>query len=161
MNLDKTEAVVNASPMICLGKAGLLDVLLSTYDRIIIPQRVIDEIKAGPDNDPAKLFLERGQHFTVAPSVVISDLVIEWDLGAGESAVLDYAARHSPIVAIIDDAAARRCARTLNVRYCGSLGVVLKAHKLEIIKDLSDVLSALQEAGLYVTQDILSRMKSM
>ncbi len=161
MNVPKQKGVVNASPLICLGKAGLMDVLLGTYECLIIPQRVIDEIKAGPENDPARLFVEQGRNFMVAPSEVVSDHVIEWDLGAGESAVLDYAVRHSPIVAIIDDAAARRCARTLNVPYCGSVGVVIKAHKMGIIKDLSGVLKALRGAGLYVTEDILGHLQDL
>lgn len=159
MNSAEEDAVVNASPLICLGKAGMLDVFLSAYDQIFIPQQVAAEITAGPENDPARLFIERGQQFRTIANLAISDIVKEWDLGAGESSVLEYASQHPPMIAIIDDAAARRCARTLNVRYSGSLGVVLKAHKLGILKNMPDALSALKDAGLYVTQDVLERLQ--
>lgn len=39
--------VFNASPVIVLAKAGLLEKVLGMADKVIIPQRVADEIARG------------------------------------------------------------------------------------------------------------------
>jgi hypothetical protein len=48
--------VFNASPVIVLAKAGLLDAILLIGDLVQIPQAVVDEIQRVDDpNDPARL----------------------------------------------------------------------------------------------------------
>ena len=39
--------IVNASPLICLAKAGNLDLLLKLPDEVIVPSVVVEEIQAG------------------------------------------------------------------------------------------------------------------
>ncbi|MBK8985627.1 MAG: hypothetical protein IPM39_06035 [Chloroflexi bacterium] len=49
--------VVNASPIIVLAKVGHAHLLPALADKIIVPQKVVDEINAGPSADPARLWL--------------------------------------------------------------------------------------------------------
>ena len=44
--------VVNASPLICLAKAGFSDFLLKLPDEIIVPNAIKEEIHAGQLGDP-------------------------------------------------------------------------------------------------------------
>ena len=81
--------VVNASPVICLAKAGFLDLLLKLPDEKIIPGTVMEEIHAGQTGDPAQAALSSGM-FTVM-EVPAKPEILAWDLGKGESAVLSYA----------------------------------------------------------------------
>jgi predicted nucleic acid-binding protein len=46
--------VINASPLICLAKAGYVDLLLKLPNEAVIPQAVVDEIQAGRAGDPGK-----------------------------------------------------------------------------------------------------------
>jgi predicted nucleic acid-binding protein len=47
-----------------------------------------------------------------------------WDLGAGETAVLSYALANSGWTAVVDDNAARKCARSFAISAKGTLAVV-------------------------------------
>jgi len=81
--------VVDASPLICLHKSGLLSLLPSLFAEIIVPEKVLHEItaKAGIDLSTMKQFkLEEG--------IVIPTSIASWDLGEGESAVLAFALKN-------------------------------------------------------------------
>lgn len=49
--------VVNASPLILLGKIARLSLLAELSERVVIPHEVALEIDAGPAADPARLWL--------------------------------------------------------------------------------------------------------
>jgi len=49
--------IVNASPLILLGKINRLDLLEQLCRSLVIPYPVSLEILAGPDLDPAKIWI--------------------------------------------------------------------------------------------------------
>ena len=80
--------IIDASPLILLGKAGQLD-WLPQMGRIVIPESVAAEVAAGSPADPARQWLAASEGVAyierdIAPT---SDL-LAWDLGAGETAVI-------------------------------------------------------------------------
>lgn len=104
--------VVNASPIITLAKAGYLHLLSDLAPEFQVPEVVARELLAGRPEDPARQALESGWG-PRAPVGSIPAQILEWGLGQGESAVLTVAKERTQSVAVLDDAAARRCARTL------------------------------------------------
>lgn len=152
-------AIANASPLICLAKAGLLGILFRMFPRVYIPRAVFDEVMAGPDDDHARLFLEDSESITIVDPASTSEIVREWDLGAGETSVLTCVLEKMNSIAIIDDAAARKCARTLSIPYCGSLGVLARAQKAGLIANLNACVLALRASGLYLSQEVVDRLK--
>jgi predicted nucleic acid-binding protein len=107
--------VVNASPLISLERIGCLTLLERLAKEVVLPSAVIAEIGTGPR---ALLPTQLGSHRLVTvPS--IHPVVAAWDLGAGESEVISWAASASGTVAVIDDRAARSCAAALGVRTSG------------------------------------------
>jgi hypothetical protein len=46
--------VCNASPLIVLAKAKLLPVIPKIFERAFVPRAVLDEISAGPPDDPIR-----------------------------------------------------------------------------------------------------------
>ena len=77
--------VFNASPIIVLAKAGLLDSILRLASQVIIPRAVADEIASFKDpSDAACLWLSKSvasSFLADAPST--SEFVTAWGLGAG------------------------------------------------------------------------------
>ena len=69
-----------------------------------------------------------------------------WDLGQGETAVLTYALAHPKWVAVLEDGAARRCARSLSLMITGTLAVVLLAKQYGLINSAAQVLHDLRSA---------------
>jgi predicted nucleic acid-binding protein len=146
--------VVNASPIIALAKVDCLHLLHDLCKELLIPKAVAMEILAGPPLDPARHALERGWGPTVATDQIAPDL-LEWGLGVGETAVLAIAMERSPATAVLDDAAARTCARALGIEVIGTLGVVLRAKKRALIPSAADVLKSLRAAGLRLDDSMI------
>ena len=145
--------VTNASPLICLGKAGYLDLLLQLPDEIVVPQAVVQEIEAGPAGDPAKQFIESGK-LPVAEVSVLPE-ILAWDLGKGESAVLSYALSNPGWTAIIDDLAARKCAKSYAIPLRGRLAIIMLAKKKDLIPSAKEGMLALQAAGLRLDDAVI------
>lgn len=47
--------VVNASPLIALAKISQVGLFPQLCSTLVIPRGVVQEIQAGPDDDPAKI----------------------------------------------------------------------------------------------------------
>lgn len=79
----------------------------------------------------------------------------------GETAVLSYAITHPKWIAVLDDGAARRCARSLSLMITGTLTVVLLARQHGLIDSAARVLHDLRSAGFRLDdktiQDALER----
>ena len=146
--------VVNASPIIALAKVGRLHLLDDLCRELLVPEAVAAEILAGPPSDPARRALEDGWGPTVAANRIAPDL-LEWGLGTGETAVLAVAMERKPATAVLDDAAARTCAKALGIEVIGTLGVVLRAKKKAIISSAADVLKALRVGGLRLDDNMI------
>jgi predicted nucleic acid-binding protein len=69
----------------------------------------------------------------------------------GESSVIAVALQHSGSMAILDDLAARRCAQALKLPMQGTLGLVLVAKRIGLIKAVLPVVEDLEHAGMYMT----------
>ena len=82
--------VVNASPLISLAKIGRLDLLRAADRDVLIPAAVAEEILAGPAGDPASVALTARDLPDPVPMASRVE-VVEWGLGAGETAVLSLA----------------------------------------------------------------------
>lgn len=128
--------VLNASPLIVLINAGHEDLIRQLAEETIVPQAVADEILAGPADDAARLQIDGGE-WLVRDTPAASDELLAWDLGAGETAVVSYALANPGWTAILDDSAARRCARTFSIPLKGTLGIVLLAKRRGVISSAS------------------------
>ncbi len=143
--------VVNASPLICLGKLGHLDWLDQLATEVVIPSGVAQEIENGPPGDAARRWLQAVGAPHVRAIDQIDPEIAAWDLGAGERAVLTWARRNPGFTAILDDRAARRCADVFGVTVCGTVGILMRAKRARLTPNLAAVLDAATKAGLYLS----------
>jgi predicted nucleic acid-binding protein len=146
--------IVNASPVITMAKAGYLSLFEQLAPTILIPEAVAREILAAPASDSARKAIEDGWGHRVPP-VGIPNSILEWGLGSGESAVLASALEIRGSSAVLDDAAARKCARTLRIPLIGTLGAVLRAKRLGLIPAAAEVVKALRSAGLRLDDETI------
>jgi predicted nucleic acid-binding protein len=135
---------------------NLLEVLHEPGVPVVVPDAVLTELGGLGPNDPAALAVGQSSWLQVVPSPPIPASVQAWTLDAGESAVLAVALEQPDSQAILDDLAARRCARALNVPLQGTLGLILVARQLGIIPAVRPVLDTLRQSGMYVS-DRLAR----
>ena len=135
---------VNTSPLIFLSQGGFLDLLQLLSATIVVPQAVATEIAAYGKDDPTAQALSQTDWLVVRDTPPVPTVIQNWDLGAGESAVLSWGYAHPGTEVIIDDLAGRRCAETFGIPVRGTLGLVLIAKKRGAISSARPVLEKLR-----------------
>ena len=126
--------------------------------KVVVPQPVADELLAGAEDDPARQWLAYGEgRPLVTPGASVPREPAAWDLGAGETAVLAWAVTAPGCEAVLDDAAARRCAQVYRIPVRGTLGLVVLAKRRGFITECRPVFRRLTESGLFVTPALLEQ----
>lgn len=148
--------VANASPIIVLARCSHLDLLTELSREVLIPQAVVDEIVSGSPADPARQLIESGWGARAVPRLVSPEL-LEWGLGPGETSVLALAQERAPAVALLDDAAARTCAKAIGVPVIGSLGIIVRAKKQGLLPSAAEAVRTLRDTGLYLDNETIHR----
>ena len=154
-------AVVNASPLMFLSKAGLIELLRVVAPQIVVPEPVAQEIaRRGPEDITAKA-LASVPWLTAIAATPVPSLIQSWDLGAGESAVLAHALANSGMIAIIGDGMGRRCAEALGIALSGTLGLVMLAKQRGVISAARPVIAALKQHGMFLSEQTIDRAMAL
>jgi len=146
--------ILNASPLIVLARVGQTRLFTALAERVIVPSAVAAEIDAGPDDDPARAILQ-ARHFEIIAAPPAAPELLNWDLGAGETAVLSVALAEPGWIAILDDAAARKCARSFSLPVKGTLAVVLLARQKGLIPSAVEVLRSIRASGFRLDDRVI------
>jgi len=145
--------VVNSSPLICLSKSGLINILPSMFNNIVVPDLVFKEVMNKESRE-----LKWDKRIYKIADVTITPQVASWDLGNGESSVLSFALSNKEYWAIIDDREARRCAISLGCHYTGTVGIIVLAKKKGIITSVRDSMEKLRNAGLWLSETFVNEV---
>jgi predicted nucleic acid-binding protein len=147
--------VSNASPLIVLAKADLLWILPRLFSSVLLPQAVRAEIEAGDSEDPMRKLLASCSWLVGVELVPPLSPLSVWQLGHGESEVIEYVRLHGDLLALLDDRVARRAAQTLGVKVHGTLSVVAMAVRGGHVPSFPAAVAQLKAAGLYVSDDLV------
>lgn len=136
--------ISNTSCLIVLDNIGMLDVLKELYGKVFITEEVLKEfgktvpdwieVRKVSDNKYLKLmknFVDLGEASTIALAVETDDIVI-----------------------ILDDLKARKLGQKLNLKITGTIGVLIKARKRNIITSTQEVLNRLRNEGFRISDEI-------
>jgi len=152
--------VLNASPLICLFKSGLVDLIPALFQDIVVPEAVIKEVMAEGKIDFAAQTLISRKWIRRMPEISIDPLVAAWDLGEGESAVLSFALKNAEYWVVMDDREARRCAISLRCHFIGTIGIIILAKRRGIINSVRESLEKLQNAGFWLSETLIKEICS-
>lgn len=147
--------IVDASPLILLANAGHEQLFAQLADEILVPQAVAREVRAGPKHDRARLLVTK-RYWQITNTPAPSSALLAWDLGAGETSVLAYSIANPDWTAILDDGAARRCAKAFGVPIKGTLAIVLLAKQRQLISSARDLLDQLRNNGFRIDENLLT-----
>jgi predicted nucleic acid-binding protein len=95
--------VVNASPLILLGKVEQIQMLGALAGEIAVPRAVIREVSAKSDGARTVQTLTAIKSTIVVDDEVPPASILSWDLGPGETQVISHAVIHSANRVVIDD----------------------------------------------------------
>jgi predicted nucleic acid-binding protein len=146
--------ILNASPLIVLSRVGQEHLFQALAGDIVVPAAVAREVNAGGASDPAVRFLAR-RSARIVESPRTPEELLAWDLGAGETAVIACALADPSWTVILDDGAARRCARSFDLRVKGTLAVILMAKQAGLVPSAADVLHRLVASGFRLDDAVI------
>lgn len=152
------KAISNTSPLLYLGRAGIIEWLPKLFEEIWVPQSVVDELLAG----------QRRGYDVLDPNfydwlqiVNPQHTPIEWlalDLGAGELAAMTLALENPESVVILDDQLARRTAQAAGLAVWGTLKILLEAKEHGLTEYIQPFLNLLENTGMWISSDIRYRI---
>ncbi len=149
--------VVNASPVILLGKADIIHFLPQLCDELVIPAVVVAEVQQGRLADAGRDWLAGEGLNYVRPAPPLHSALALWNGGAGEAEVISWALAHPGFLAVLDDRAARRLATLHGVPILGSLRVIVRAKERGLIPLARPALEKLRGARAYVSDELIDR----
>jgi predicted nucleic acid-binding protein len=79
------------------------------------------------------------------------------NLGRGESEVIALA-YETKLRVLIDDLKARKIAKDMGLSISGSIGVLLKAGELGLIKSTYEKIKELKDKGFYISDELLDEI---
>lgn len=151
--------VINTSPTLALLAAmeGSLDWLSSLYSEIIMPFEVVEEIRVGGNEGQLDSVI-RCRTINCSQSPTNSAPFLRNTLDRGEAAVIQLALdRQIPLVCI-DEMAGRRLARLSGLRVTGSLGVLLKAKKQNLVPRVRPCIDNMLRHGIWLKPDLIDEV---
>ena len=151
-----TTWVVDTSPLIFLSKLGHLDMLRRSADTICVPQAVLDEIQAKPDE--ATQAVEQASQSWLSVHQVGNRSAVEIllaDLDLGEAEVIVLAKEINADRVVMDDLDARRFARRVGLDLIGTMGLLLAAHLRGEFSSVREEIEQLEGLGFHVAPPLV------
>ena len=153
-----TNWVLNASPLILLGRADLLKTIAPLAHTWIVPGGVIQEVAV---KSPVDLYLNDLSAGSQAMSVDVPEIdhfIAGWDLGRGESEVITVALNQPGTGVVLDDSQARKCVKVIDIPLIGSIGLIARAKRENLIPLAKPAIEKLLSVGLYMDSEIIEEM---
>ena len=136
--------IADTSCLVVLSRTGQLELLHRLYGQVTVTPEVVAEF--GEAMPP---WIRVRAAADAAMKRVLSELV-----DAGEASALALALEVANSTLIVDDLKARKLAVRLNLRFTGTLGVMLKAHERGLVPSMREQIARLRSAGFRVSEEI-------
>jgi len=140
--------ISNTSCLIILSNINCLDILQKLYSKIYISSEVAYEF--GEDLPQWIEIVEvKNSNYTK----ILNQTV---DLGEASTIALHLEIDNS--VMILDDKKARNLAQRMELKFTGTLGVIIKAYQTGLIDNLEDIIKQFDEKGFRIPPNILAEL---
>lgn len=125
------KVIINATPLIHLGKLGKLNLLTQLYSNIITTREVKNEVltKNYPEYSVLKMAFDNWIMIQDAnDKTVMDNLILSQQIDLGEASVIALALeQENDVLLLLDDLIARSVAKSLGIKISGTLGIILEA----------------------------------
>lgn len=158
--MTREDVVVDASPLIVLIKSDLEYLLPLVFSNVFVTRSVYEEVLAGPENDRAAERIPDLPWLIKIPKTKVSEKVLDYELGRGESETLSTALGKAGCRAMLDDAAARKCASQLGIPTIGTGGFLALATRRGHLDRLDKALQSVRSSGLWISDSLIDTLLS-
>jgi predicted nucleic acid-binding protein len=130
-----------------LDRAGGFDLLEKLYEKVIVPEPVAAEITEGVEAGLSLPDLGKCAWVEVRPVRDPDVVSVKSGLGPGERAAMALAGETPGAVVITDDPLARRYAQMMRQPFTGTIGVLLRAKKKNLVSRVGLLIEKLDSRG--------------
>jgi len=147
--------VSDTGPLAVLFKTDLLFLLKEIYREVLVPEAVKTELIRKQEgiilfkNNP----WIKVKKTTDKESMRVLSLIV--DLGEAEAIAL---ALELNSMILIDERKGRNCAKNLNIRVRGTLGLFLEAKKKGKVRNVTECIDKLKRAGYYLDDELIEAL---
>ncbi|SDL68679.1 DUF3368 domain-containing protein [Halarsenatibacter silvermanii] len=145
------EVVADSTVIIFLSNIGHLWLIKELYEEIYIPEAVLKEIRVKGESSKAFRNMDKADYIKKfnSENIKASDFLSS-SIHKGEAEVIALAKQIEATRVIIDDYAARKHARYLDLNVTGTLGVLLRAKNEGLIDSVKPLVDKMIEEGFHV-----------
>lgn len=140
--------IADASCLILFDKIGRLQLLNSCYGKIYITPEIAKEFG---DNLPDWIIIQKPADKNLLNA-------LEQLIDKGEASALALALEKRDPLLILDDLKARKIAASMKLKVTGTLGIIVKAKELKILKKVKPVLQELKATDFRVAENIIQQV---
>lgn len=149
--------VSDTTPLIGLATIGRFEILHQLFGEVYIPKAVYDEaVTAGRKKGGAKREVSEALWIKVVAiqdRLAVDVLLDELDLGEAEAIVL--ARELNAEWVLMDEKKGRRKLSQLKIQKVGTIGILLKAKEVGLIKSIRQDLEQLRKKGFSISQFVI------
>jgi hypothetical protein len=148
------KVVSNTTPLISLLKISQLDILKELYKEVTIPYAVYLEFEAGINKD---FYRDLSKFNWIIIDQIRDKNALKYflDLDAGESEAIVLATELNADLLIIDEKLGRFHAKHADLKVTGTMGVLIKAKNVGLIKALRPLLYELTEKNVWISEKLI------
>jgi len=147
--------VLNASPVILLAKAQVIQFVPQVCEQLIVPAGTVAEVLRGQMSDAGRKWLHHEGAAFITQTGDIPRAVADLGLGLGESQVLTWLVQNPSFEGVLDDLKARRGATGLGLPVIGSLRVLIVLKERRLIPAIRPAVEKFREAGSYFSEALI------
>jgi predicted nucleic acid-binding protein len=141
--------VSDTSCLILLDKLGRIGLLKSLFQNLSVTQIVADEFEK---ELPEFIKIEN-------PKDIKYQKILESFLDPGEASAIALALEKEECLLIIDELKGRREARQLELKYTGTLGILITAKEKGLIKSVSKVIQEIRDTDFRIDEKLINEVK--
>lgn len=140
--------IADTSVLIIFQRIDCFDILEKLYDEISITNEIADEYGEILPKWIKIVDVSNKKYQTI----------LETQVDTGEASAIALAVENDDSLLILDDIKARKLAKKLNLELTGTLGILLKAKKVSIIKDVKPYIEKLLNTNFRISDNIIAEV---
>jgi predicted nucleic acid-binding protein len=145
--------ICNATPLIAFARIDRLELLRKAAGNLVIPEAVAREISDYDSGRRGAIALSQESWISIAS--VQSEQQVRLllpTLDRGESEVIALALELRPKLVLMDELTGRKVAESLDLKVCGSVGLLIRAKRIGEIAAVKPLLDEMKRQGIYYGQ---------
>jgi len=154
--------ICNATPLIAFARINRLELLRKVAGNLIIPEAVAREIADYEGKGKAAIALSKETWISIAS--VQSEQQVRLllpTLDRGEAEVIALALERGPKLVLMDELTGRKVAESLDLKICGSVGLLIRAKQTGEIAAVKPLLDEMRKQGIYYGQRFIDAVLRM